>query len=62
MADRSDLITVTLTKYEDSGWPIVKLLGKWRRTPLGIRKLGDGRYALDTYKGVSLVLEFWWIR
>ena len=62
MADRSDIVTLTITKYKDEGWPLTKVLGKWFRTPLAIRKLGQGRYAIDTYKGLSLICEFWYVK
>lgn len=62
MAERSDIVTVTLTQYDETGWPLIKILGKWVRSPIGIRKLGQGRYAVDTVKGIAVILEFWWIR
>lgn len=62
MADRSDLVAFTITKYEDGKIPLAKILGKWRRTPIAIRKLGQGRFAIDTIRGVSLICEFWYVR
>lgn len=48
MADRTDLLTITVTKYQDKPF-------------YGRRKLGVGRWAFDM--GVwSLIIECWWIR
>lgn len=63
MADRTDKVSFTFTRYDtDRLWPLTKILGKWRKLPFGYRKLGPGRFAIDTVQGYSLILEFWFVR
>jgi hypothetical protein len=63
MADRTDKLTITFTRYDkERGFPLAKLFGKWRQVPITTRKLGDGRIAIDGPSGYSIIVECWWLR
>ena len=49
MAERTDLITITLTKYADKNMPTI-----------GIRYLGRGRRAFDFFCW-AIIVELWFI-
>jgi hypothetical protein len=62
MIERKELLCVHITASDKNLFTISLVrYAKPYYKPIGTRKLGTGRYALD-FRHISVIVECWWIR